>query len=204
MRLNALLIAFAVTFGLSLSAPSESVAQEASYVFDGAHTNIGFKVRHNVISWVYGNFTEYDGSVTYDPSKIEKTSAKVTIQVGSINTDNAKRDEHLKSADFFDAAGFATITFESTGVENVDKDGSFDLVGNLTMRGVTKEVTLSVDAFAGPVNDPWGNTKIGTTATLKIDRQDFGVNWSKTLDAGGLVVGNEVHITLDLELNQTK
>lgn len=204
MRISPLLLAAAVTLGLTFSAPGTSVAQEASYSLDASHSNVGFKVRHNVISWVTGHFTKFEGTVKYDPKNIEATAASVTIDATSIDTEHVKRDEHLRSPDFFDTAAHPTITFVSTGVRNVTEEGGFDLVGNLTMHGVTRAVTLSVEPFLGPVTDGYGNTKIGTTASVTIDRQDFGVSWSMALDAGGLVVGDDVRIVLELELNQAK
>jgi polyisoprenoid-binding protein YceI len=193
---------FASALLLALTFAFASPAQADDWVIDGAHTNVGFKVRHNTITWVYGSFEKVDGKISYDGSDISTLKAEITIDVASVDTENAKRDEHLRSADFFDVETNPTATFKSTKVKKTD-DG-VELVGDFTLHGVTKEITLKAEPMAGPVNDPWGNTKIGTTATVKFDRHDFGVSWSKSLDAGGLIVGNDVYLTIELELNKVK
>ena len=180
----------------ALSMPSLASASE--WEIDGAHTNASFKVRHMMVSWVRGEFGKVAGSIVYDEGKPESIKASITIDVASIDTRNEKRDEHLRSADFFDVATFPAITFKSTGVANVT-GGGFDLVGDLTIRGVTKPVTLAVEGPSPTMVDPWGNTKIGASATLTVDRQDFGVTWNNTLDGGGVIVGDEVTILIDVE-----
>ncbi len=177
-------------------------ASASEWTVDKAHSSIGFTVSHMVISKVPGKFTDFDGNVTFDPAHPADGSVSFTIQAASISTDNEKRDSHLKSADFFDVEKYPEITFVSTKVEP-GNDNHYQITGDLTMRGVTKPVTFDA-VLNGVVDDPWGNTKSGFTATTTINRQDFGVNWSKTLDTGGLVAGNDVDITVELELTETK
>lgn len=182
---------------LSLLASTPSLA--ATYTVDAAHTRVGFAVTHMMVSTVRGEFGTVEGTVDYDPKNIAATKVNAKVAIASIDTRDAKRDDHLRSADFFDAAKFPEMTFVSKAVKNVSQDG-FDLVGDLTIRGVTREVTFRVKPFSPEHKDPWGNYKIGTSATAKINRQDFGVSWNKTLDGGGYIVGDEVTIELDVEL----
>jgi len=177
-------------------------ASASEWTVDKAHSSIGFTVSHMVISKVPGKFTDFDGAVTFDPAHPADGSVSFTIQAASISTDNEKRDSHLKSADFFDVEQYPEFTFVSTKVDPGDKN-HYQITGDLTMRGVTREVTFDA-VLNGVVDDPWGNTKAGFSATTTINRQDFGVNWSKTLDTGGLVAGNDVDITVELELTETK
>jgi len=170
------------------------------YVPDPAHTNIGFQVKHMVITTVSGNFTDYDYSFVYDEKNPENSAIKASIKVASVNTDNEKRDNHLRSGDFFDAEKHPEITFESNKI--IQNDDGFVAVGNLTMRGVTKEIELPF-TITGIIQDPWGNTKMGVESRLTIDRQDFNVSWNNTLDTGGLVVSDEVDIILDLQLKKS-
>lgn len=186
---------FASWLAVALATP----AFAATYEVDGAHSQIGFSVSHMSVSTVRGAFGTVTGTVTYDPAKVEATQVTGKVGIASVDTNNADRDKHLVAPDFFDAVKFPEMTFTSTAVKNVTKD-AFDLVGDLTLHGVTKPVTFHVNKLAPDVKDPWGNTKSGTTATAKINRQDFGVSWNKALDQGGYVVGDEVSITLDLEL----
>lgn len=176
-------------------------ALAATYSIDASHSRVGFAVTHMMVSTVRGEFGQVEGTVEYDPKNVAATKVNATVQVASVDTREPKRDDHLRSADFFDAANLPTMTFVSKSVKNVKKDG-FDLVGDLTIRGVTKEVTLKVAPFTPEVKDPWGNYKVGTRATGVINRQDFGVKWNNTLDGGGLVVGDEVTIELDVELGR--
>ncbi len=187
-------ISFALVF--ALAAAAAPVAASDTWVVDASHTGVEFSVRHMMITNVKGSFATFDGVLEYDPKKVTKTKIQGTIDVASVNTDDAKRDEHLRSADFFDVATHPKMTFEST---KVIKDGDgYVAVGNLTLRGVTKEVRMPVE-FSGPIKDPWGNDRIGFSASTTINRQDFGVKWNKTLDAGGAVVGDTVRISIDGE-----
>lgn len=182
-------------------------AQAGQWDIDHTHSSVNFTVRHMVVSKVSGNFSDFDGTIEMEATPeggINLAGAKATIAIKatSISTDNQKRDDHLRSADFFDAANHPELTFVSTKV--VPGEGNkFALVGNLTIRGVTKEVTFEGE-MNGVINDPWGNTRAGFSATATINRQDFGVSWSKMIDNGGLVVSDEVEITVELELVQEK
>jgi len=167
---------------------------EDNYTADKSHAYIGFSISHMVISKVKGNFDAFEASLSLEDGKL--TDAKATIQVDSIDTDNVKRDKHLKSADFFDAEQFPEIKFETKTIEA--KNGTGVITGNLTLHGVTKQVSLPY-TVKGPVIDPWGNTKLGFEATTTIDRTEFGLKWSQALETGGLVVGNEVDISIDVE-----
>jgi polyisoprenoid-binding protein YceI len=173
-----------------------------TYNIDGAHTSVGFSIQHMVISKVKGRFNEFSGTIQVDPKAESKvTGASVVIKVSSIDTANTKRDEHLRSADFFDVAKYPDMTFALTKVEK-DKEG---LVahGKLTMHGVTKEISLPFK-LNGPITDPWGNSRLGIEARTTLNRKDYGLTWSKTLETGGLVVGDEVEIEILLEAVKAK
>ncbi len=164
-----------------------------TYTVDRSHTTVGFTVRHLVINKVRGKFNEFSGTIVYDEKDITKSSLQGTIKAASIDTDHEKRDKHLRSPDFFDAAGYPEITFKSKIMEK-DGDGLV-LVGDLTMRGTTKEIRIPFE-ITGKIKDPWGKTRIGFEALLRINRQEFGISYSKTMDNGGLIVGNRVNIEL--------
>ncbi|MBI3179443.1 MAG: YceI family protein [Deltaproteobacteria bacterium] len=178
-----------------------SLSRAASWDIDPVHTSVTFKVRHMMVSDVRGEFAKVSGKVDIDPKDAAKSSVDVTIDVASINTRDAKRDGHLKSADFFDVAKFPNSTFKSTKVEAAGK-GKLKVHGNLTMRGVSKLVVLEVEGPSPEVKGPWGSFHSGATATAKINRKDFGVSWNQALDAGGVVVGEEVTIFIDVELTR--
>lgn len=183
---------------LALATP----ALAASYTVDPTHSRVGFSVSHMTVSSVKGEFGTFTGTMEWDPKNVAATKAEGTVTIGSVSTREAKRDEHLKSPDFFDSVKFPEMKFVSTGVQNITP-ANFDLVGNLTIRGVTKPVTFKVKTPAPDAKDPfYGTIKTGTTATATIDRQAFGVSFSKALETGGLLVGNDVTIELDLELNK--
>ena len=177
--------------------------QAATWNVDKAHSSIGFKVSHMVISKVNGNFKQFDGTIEapmMDEKKLdlENSAVSMTVDVASIDTDNEDRDKHLRSEDFFDVVQYPSMTFVSKEV--IPQEGNkFKLVGDLTIKDVTKEVTFD-GTFNGVVTDPWGNTKAGFSAETTINRQDFNVEWNKTLDAGGLVVGDDVEIMIEMEL----
>jgi polyisoprenoid-binding protein YceI len=179
-----------------------SLARAEKWEIDVAHSSVGFSVRHMVVTKTHGKFNDFAGYIDFDGKNVEKGSVEITAQIASIDTDNKKRDDHLRSPDFFDAEKFPTMTFKSKKV--IKSSGSeFKLVGDLTIKDVTKEVTFDCE-FNGVINDPMGNTRAGFSATAKINRQDFNVKWSKSLDAGGLVVGNEVKISLEIEAVKAK
>jgi len=166
------------------------------FVVDKAHTDIGFSVKHLVISSTKGNFGDFDGKIMYDAEDVTKSSVEMTIKTASIDTDNEDRDKHLRSGDFFDVEKYPEITFKSKRIEN--RDDGMVAIGDFTMHGVTKEIQLPF-TITGVVKDPWGNTKMGVEAETKIDRTDYGLTWSKVLETGGLVVGNEVKIMISAE-----
>jgi len=169
----------------------------ARYDIDPQHTAAMFKVRHLMISNVKGEFTKVSGSVTFDPTH-EMSSVDITIDANSINTREPDRDAHLKSADFLDVAKFPTITFRSKKVKPSGKD-EYDVTGDLTIHGVTREVTLKVDSVTPEAKDPWGFFRRGASASTTINRKDFGLHWNMALETGGVVVGEDVHITIDAE-----
>jgi polyisoprenoid-binding protein YceI len=176
-------------------------ALAAAWTLDPAHSNVQFSVRHMMLSNVRGEFTKVSGTVEGDPGAPAAATISATIDAASINTREPKRDEHLKSADFLDVAKFPTITFKSKRIEPAGA-GKFKVTGDLTLHGVTKEVVLDVSDLTPPVKDPMGKTRAGATASTKIDRKDFDINWSKAMDNGGLVVGNDIAITIDVEATQ--
>ncbi len=178
---------------LALSAHAET------YSVDTAHTDITFKVRHMGISNVTGKFEKFGGSFDVDPKNIKATKGNLIIDVNSITTGNAKRDGHLKSEDFFDVAHFPEIKFVSKEVRDVnEKDSTATLIGDLTLRGVTKEVALKIKG-GGIINDGWGNERAAFTANGKINRFDYGLKWNKAVEAGGLVVSQDVELNLAFE-----
>ncbi|WP_396625984.1 YceI family protein [Luteitalea sp.] len=187
---------------LALAAATVAVlaapAAAQTWKIDSAHSSATFTVRHMMVSNVHGRFGKLEGAIVYDGKNIAGVKADAVIDATTITTDNEKRDAHLKSPDFFDAAGFPTITFKSKRAEAVGK-GKFKLIGDLTMRGKTKEVVLEVDGPTDPVTVQ-NAQRVGATATTTINRQDYGVSWSRSMDGGGYVVSDEVKITLELEL----
>ena len=193
-KLTVSILAVAFMFGMSV--------QAAEWNLDPVHSAIEFSVRHLAISKIKGKFKEFEAKMVFDGKAVENGSAEFTIQVASIDTENEKRDNHLKSADFFGAEENPTITFKSKKISAV-KDGKFQITGDMTMRGVTKEVTFDCELH-GVVQGPGGNTRAGFSAETTINRHDFGVSWSKTLDAGGLIVGNDVNLTLEREFIEAK
>lgn len=176
-----------------------SVAHAETYSIDTSHSDITFKVRHMGISNVTGKFEKFGGSFDVDPKNIKATKGAMTIDVSSINTSNAKRDGHLKGDDFFDAANHPTIKFVSKEVKDInEKDSTATLVGDLTIRGVTKPVSLKIKG-GGIINDGWGNERAAFTANGKINRFDYGLKWNKALETGGMVVAPEVDLILAFE-----
>lgn len=166
---------------------------------DPEHSNVGFKVKHLMVTNVNGNFNKFSGVVEIDDKDITKSKIEVSIDTNSINTNVAKRDEHLRSADFFDVANYPKMTFVSKKVAKAGKD-KLKVTGDLTLRGVTKEVVLDVEGPTVESKDPWGNNRKGATATTKINRKDFGLTWNAALETGGVVVGDEVLIVLEIEM----
>ncbi len=176
-----------------------AAADAQTWNIDTGHSAAHFAVRHMMVSTVRGDMGKITGSVTFDGKNLAAAAVEATVDATGISTREEKRDAHLKSADFFDVATYPTITFKSKKVTS-KADGSFAVLGDLTMRGVTKEVTLECEALRPVIKDQRGASRTGTTATARINRQDFGVKWSRALDGGGVVVGDEVTITIDIEL----
>ena len=174
-------------------------AYGASWQIDPDHSSFQFKVRHLMVSNVKGDFTKVKGMVTIDEQNISNLNVEITIDAASVNTGHAKRDEHLRSADFFDVTKYPIITFVSKKIEKTGAN-MLKVIGDLTIRGVTKEMAVDVEGPTAEVKDPGGNFRRGATATAKINRQDFGIMWNRVLDTGGVVVGDEVNIYVEVEL----
>jgi polyisoprenoid-binding protein YceI len=172
-------------------------AAAAEFTIDIAHSSVNFKVAHMVISKVRGSFQTFEGTINLDQEDIAKSSVHVTIEVASIDTANEKRDEHLRSADFFDAANHPQITFKSTSVRKSAE--GYVATGDLSIRGTTHRVELPF-TIKGPITDPWGSRRVGFEIDpIMIDRREFGLSWSQALETGGLIVGDEVDIELEVE-----
>jgi polyisoprenoid-binding protein YceI len=178
-------------------------AAASTWNVDPDHSNIQFKVSHLGLVDVKGSFKKYQGSVNLDDKNIAKSSVNLTIEAASIDTGVEKRDEHLRTADFFDVAKFPTITFVSTKVTAAGK-GKLKVAGDLTIYGKTKEVVLDVTGPSKELKDPWGHIRRGVSATTTINREDFGLTWNKVLDNGILTIGNKVTISLEIELLKAK
>ena len=170
----------------------------STWNLDAAHSTAEFKVKHMMISNVKGSFSGISGTLQLDETDYTHSKAEATIPVSSLTTGDAQRDGHLKSADFFDAEQFPAMTFKTA---NIDSTGGADyaVTGELTLKGVTKAVTFAVEDVSQPSKDPWGNHRIGLTATTKINRKDFGLTWNAALETGGVLVGEDVTITLEVE-----
>ncbi|HEY3973457.1 MAG TPA: YceI family protein [Candidatus Sulfotelmatobacter sp.] len=165
---------------------------------DPAHSHAEFKVRHMMISNVKGHFTKVSGKLILDETDLSKSKVEAVIDATSIETREPQRDAHLKSADFLDVEKFPTLSFTSSRISLV-RDGELEVEGNLTIHGVTRKVLFSVEGPTPPMKDPWGNTRVGVSATTKINRKDFGLTWNAALETGGIVVGEEVTIDLEVE-----
>jgi polyisoprenoid-binding protein YceI len=181
--------------------PASQSTKPTKWQIDPAHSAAHFSVRHLMISNVRGEFTKLSGSALLNPADSAKSTVEITIEAASVNTREPQRDEHLRSADFFDVANHPTLTFRSKRVEALGAE-NFKLTGDLTIRGVTKEVTFDVEGPTASVKDPWGNIRAGVTASAKINRKDFGVAFNALTETGGMVVGEEVKITIEAELIQ--
>ena len=172
-----------------------------TYAIDKAHSEATFTVRHFVTK-VRGRFNDFSGTITADPADPQSASVEFTIKATSIDTNVADRDNHLRSADFFDVANHPEITFRSVSIKPSGTKNVFNVMGNLTMRGVTKQVTLPVE-FLGFAKDPRGNTRAGFSTHVTLNRKDYGINWNKALDNGGFMLSDDVDITIDLETVKT-
>lgn len=179
----------------TLTAPQTSTT---TWNLDPSHAMAEFKVKHMMIANVKGRFARLTGQLIQDESNPANSRVEATIDASSIDTHEAQRDAHLKSADFFDVENFPTLTFKSTHVRPL-REGEVALEGELTIRGVTRKVVFQVEGPTPPAKDPWGNTRIAASATTKINRKDFGLTWNAALETGGILVGEEVAITLEVE-----
>jgi polyisoprenoid-binding protein YceI len=179
----------------TLAAPQTSTT---TWNIDPVHSVAEFKVKHMMISNVKGQFPKVTGALTRDESDLTNSRVEASIEAASIETRDPQRDAHLKSPDFFDVEKFPALSFKSTGIRLV-RDGELAVEGNLTIRGVSRKVVFSVEGPTPPAKDPWGNTRVGVSATTKINRKDFGLTWNAALETGGILVGDEVTITLDVQ-----
>jgi polyisoprenoid-binding protein YceI len=165
---------------------------------DPAHTVAEFKVKHMMIANVKGHFSKVSGVLTLDESALENSHVEATIEAASIDTREGQRDAHLKSADFLDVEKFPTLQFKSTSISLV-RDGELAVEGDMTIHGVTRKIRFAVEGPTPPTKDPWGNTRVAVSATTKINRKDFGLTWNAALESGGILVGEDVTITLEAE-----
>ena len=191
-RISKLLLTLSTIFAVM-----PGVVQANTYTIDKGHTTIGFSVRHMVISNVRGQFNNFEGTFVFDPNNINLTSASVKIDAASIDTNEAKRDEHLRTPEFLDVKKFPDITFE---LKSFMKHGNNEVMGkgDITIRGITKTIALKGE-FIGAAKDPWGNERVGFSATGEIDRKEFGLTWNKVLETGGVVVGDKVTLIIEVE-----
>jgi polyisoprenoid-binding protein YceI len=190
---------FALAAALAVFSTLPAAAATSTWQLDPAHSAAQFSVRHFAISTVRGAFSSVKGTVIFDDKDVTKSSVDVTIDVSTVDTREPKRDQDLKSDHFFDVANFPTMTFKSTKVESAGTD-KLKITGDLTIRGVTKSVVLDVDGPTAAIKDTYGNQRAAVSATTKVNRQDFGVKWNATMDNGGVVVGDDVSITIDAEM----
>ena len=185
--------------GLAAAIAMPASAGTTTYQIDPRHSSAGFGVTHLMISTVHGEFHGVTGTVVVDDTDIGKSTVNVTIDATSVDTREPDRDKHLKSEAFFDVAKYPAITFQSTKVER-NTDGTLKVTGDLTIRGVTKTAVLTTTLPKAPIKDPWGLQRTAVSASTKINRQDFGVAWNQKLDSGGVVVGDDVSVSLDVEM----
>jgi polyisoprenoid-binding protein YceI len=175
----------------------QKIMATTKWSIDPTHSEIGFKVKHMMFTNVSGTFGTYDAVITTENDNFENANIEFSADISSINTNNADRDNHLKSADFFDAENHPKLTFKATSFTK--KGDDYELIGDLSLRGVTKTVKLDAE-FSGLMKDPWGNTKAGLNLSGKINRKDWGLNWNSALEAGGVLVGEEVRLNIELQL----
>jgi len=194
MKLSKNIIPLLMVAVVLLSAPATNAA---TYDIDASHSSVGFKVKHLAISNVKGTFSDFEGAFDYEAGHPDQWSVEATIKMESVNTGNDDRDDHLRNEDFFNVEKFPTMVFKSTGFK-MDDDDEGKVMGNLTLNGVTLPVTLEFE-INGTLTDPWGNDRAGFSAEGKIDRKDWGLTYGKAMESGGLVVGNEVKISLEIE-----
>jgi polyisoprenoid-binding protein YceI len=191
-----------ITSVLLASALVASSAFAADYKVDPAHSDIGFGVKH-LVGKVKGKFKEIEGSFSFDPKKPTAATGKFTAKTASVSTDNDKRDEHLRSSDFFDAQKYPELVLDKVKLAPGKGKGHYKMTGELTMHGVTKPITLDVE-YHGSAKDPWGNTRAGFSATGHLNRKDYGIVWNKTMDTGSLMLGENVDLELNVEAIENK
>ena len=189
------------------SSPTVATPQPATplpeWTIDAAHSHVGFSVRHLMIANVRGTFHKLDGTVAWDPARPDAPRVDVEIDVASIDTREEKRDQHLRSADFFDAENFPVMTFRSRGVGK-RHDGTVELLGDLTIRGTSRMVVLEVDGPSAEQADPWGNIRVAATARTTLKRSEFGMTWNTALETGGVLVGDDIKVEIELQLVRKK
>ena len=171
------------------------------HTIDKTHSDVSFQVRH-LVSQVRGKFNDYQGTINLDPANLEKSSVEFRIKAASIDTDLEDRDKHLRGEDFFHVEKYPEITFKSKSIQKAGKD-TYNVTGTLTLRGVAKEVTLPV-TFLGAARDPWGNDKAGFATEVTLNRKDYGINWNAALDNGGVILGEDVKVAINLETQKAK
>jgi polyisoprenoid-binding protein YceI len=179
-------------------ATATSTPVTTTWKIDPAHSGADFKVKHMMISHVKGSFSGLSGTLIENPADPTQSTVEATVDISTIATGDAQRDAHLKSADFFDAETYPQMTFKSAEVIKKG-EGEYAVTGDLTLHGVTRPVTFAVEGPSAPGKDPWGNTRIGLSATTKINRKDFGLSWNAALETGGILVGEDVQITLEVQ-----
>lgn len=177
---------------------ASAVPQVTTWKVDPAHSAAEFKVRHMMIANVKGHFSGITGSLTLNEADVARSTVEASIDITSLNTREPQRDAHLKSADFFDVEKFPTLSFKSTHITR-NSAGELQVTGDLTIHGVTRSVVLALESLSEPAKDPWGNVRIGLAATTKINRKDFDLTWNAALETGGVLVGDEVAISLDVQ-----
>jgi polyisoprenoid-binding protein YceI len=191
MKRSILVLLFCLAIGIP------QIAGAATYQLDADHSSIQFKVSHLAVSSVTGRFNKITGSTTVEGDDLATRKVQVTIDAASVDTGHQKRDEHIRNADFLDVAQYPTITFVSKKFVKANS-GKLKVMGDLTLHGVTREITVDLEGMTPEIKDPWGNFRRGTTGTVKIDRREFGITWNKVMDYG-LVVGNEISVQIDIE-----
>lgn len=170
---------------------------KATWAIDPTHSEIGFKVKHMMFTNVSGKFNLFDADIVNEEEQFETSAINFSAEVNSINTGNDDRDNHLRSADFFDAENFGKLTFKSTGVTKIN-EGEYKISGDLTIKDVTKNITLEAE-YSGQMKDPWGNTKIGLSLNGKINRKEFGLTWNAALETGGVLVGEDIKLNAEVQ-----
>lgn len=183
---------------IQMATSTQSPASITTWKLDPAHSSADFKVKHMMISNVKGSFTGLSGNLYENPADPTLSTVEASIDIATITTGDSQRDAHLKSADFFDATQYPTMTFKSTSVKP-NGDGGYNVTGDLTLHGATRQQVFVVEGPSTPAKDPWGNTRIGLSATAKISRKDYGLTWNAPLETGGILVGEDVHITLEAQ-----